>query len=58
MNVGVASNYFSGVSIFNRFFTSLGRTIDRIGYLRAAAELRRLGYIEEANRCLAAAKRL
>ena len=34
------------------------RTFNRIGYARAAGELRRLGYHEEANHCIKEMNRL
>lgn len=33
------------------FLNKTNRTIHRIGYARAAAELYRLGYYEEAKKC-------
>lgn len=33
-------------------WNKLNRTIDTIGYARAAEELRRLGYYKEAENCL------
>lgn len=30
----------------------LSRSFDRVGYARAAAELARLGYIDEARHCI------
>lgn len=46
--------YFSnGISIFgSNFFAKVGRLFDRIGYARAAAELNRLGYVEQAKYCI------
>jgi hypothetical protein len=38
--------------------TKLDRTVNRIGYARAAAELRRLGYEKEARHCLEEMKKL
>ena len=46
--------YFShGLGDFgNTIFAKISRTFHRIGYLRAAAELSRAGYAEEAAKCI------
>lgn len=45
-------------SWFDRMLAKLDRSINRIGYARAAAEFRRLGYEKEARRCLEEMKKL
>lgn len=45
----LAMNYV--VSPFGSFGKALFRTFEIIGYARAAAELQRLGYHEEAKNC-------
>ena len=46
--------YFShGIGDFGTvLLAKIGRTFDRIGYARAAAELNRLGYVEQAKYCI------
>ena len=36
----------------------INRVFYKIGYTRAAAELRKLGYLEEAKRCMMEVKKL
>ena len=45
----LAMNYV--VNPFGDFGKALFRTFEIIGYARAAAELQRLGYHEEAEKC-------
>ena len=45
----LAMNYV--VNPFGNLRKSLFRTFEIIGYARAAVELQRLGYLEEAARC-------
>lgn len=45
----LAMNYV--VNPFGNLRKSLFRTFEIIGYARAAGELQRLGYLEEAARC-------
>ena len=35
-----------------KFFGAVGRTFEILGYSRAASELARLGYMEEAKNCM------
>ena len=52
--------YFShGIGGFGtNVFTKISRALHKIGYLRAAGELSRAGYFEEANKCYRLARSL
>ena len=58
MNAGVITINTSSISNLDRIFAKIGRTINKIGYHRAAAELSRIGYAEEARKCLEQYNRL
>ena len=58
MNAIVANGYNSLGNWFHRFTTNMGRQFNKIGYLRAATELDRMGYHEQAKRCRVAAEAL
>lgn len=45
-------------SWMDNVFSKTNRQIHRIGYLRAASALNRIGYTKEAMRCIEAAKSL
>ena len=46
--------YFThGIGSFGtNFIAKINRTFCKIGYMRAATELKRAGYNEEANKCI------
>jgi hypothetical protein len=52
MNVMVLNTTTSIGSWFNDLFAKVNRSFYKIGYYRAATELTRLGYVEEARQCL------
>ena len=52
----IAMNYV--VNPFNGFLKGVYRTFEVAGYARAAAELARLGYIEESKACMMQIKKL
>jgi hypothetical protein len=58
MNAGVITTGSLHVSTLDRLFAKFGRAINKIGYHRAAAELSRIGYTEEAKKCLEQLKQL
>lgn len=58
MNAIVLDATHSFGSWLDHIWSKFNRSFDRVGYARAAAELRRLGYHEEANRCLEEMKKL
>lgn len=58
MNAIILDISHSTHSWVDRMLTKLDRTVNRIGYARAAAELRRLGYEKEARHCLEEMKKL
>jgi hypothetical protein len=55
MTTAVMSTIFSPLS---GLWSSFDRFIQVVGYSRAAAEFARLGYQEEANRCMMELKNL
>ena len=46
----LAINYIANP--FGNLFTGIMRSCEIIGYSRAASELARLGYMDEAKRCI------
>lgn len=52
MNANTMDNNTSSGTLLSRFLKRADRTFCWYGYTRAAGELRRLGYTEEANRLL------
>ena len=58
MNAIVLNSYNTFGYWFHNVANKMGRQINRVGYLRAAAELNRIGYTEEARKCLEQLKHL
>lgn len=58
MNAIILDISHSTHSFIDSLLAKLDRTVNRIGYARAAAELRRLGYEKEARHCLEEMKKL
>jgi hypothetical protein len=52
MNAIVLNSYTSVGNWSHTFFAKIGNAINKIGYHRAATELARIGYTEQARKCL------
>jgi len=58
MNAMVMDTAYNVNNWFVRVGDAVARTFAKVGYARAASELARLGYYQEANRCIEEIRKL
>jgi len=58
MNALVMDTAYNVNNWFVRVGNNIARTFAKVGYARAASELARLGYRQEANRCIEEIRKL